>query len=560
MGTVTREILHWKDALRLLPSDRGIAVSLIDERNGAVTLLRASGSRAGDNSGLLVEAKRRSQPGRSYRDFGRSWEFGALAGSERLANDCFSGLDRDDGLMTISLPSRYEDLDTAFRGRLKPNQPLLAAVKAAFAAMEISGGIRFLPVFGRSGSGKSSATLEIGTHLPELHVEQLPRDAIENPQALGAALEGMWKRARDKKLVAVIDQYEEVAAQRTNVPSAFVESLSLLDRSSSKPRPTLFIWLTTDREFQASLEAATSRNRRILAENGFEVEGLPKSNWPAIIEETFRFHNQDRMLSDYEILDVDLMQISEEEATLGDAIELTGNRLAKYATTLHDLSTYQVIMLWPVTDGLRISRIQQFTDPRSGYKLNWDARYRQLNSDDQAQLPLREYNRARLYFDVRLVPIAAADLHPLCRDVDKIEVELGSSYLAQLKTTHLYSIVSGNWSPESYAPLRERESKRAAEARDWYTTVTTKPTQLGRRIALCFQKLGLSASYEQTISSTYGKVRADILVGRSPIAPANVILEMKAFSPENTMPSTIAAQVQTTLKRHAQFAGFLQRQ
>lgn len=342
---------------------------------------------------------------------------------------CFSGAVQDDVLMTISLPSRYENLDTAFRGRLKPNQPLLVAVKAAFSAMEISGGIRFLPVFGRSGSGKSSATLEIGTHLPDFHVEQLPRDAVENPQALGTALDGMWKRAKTKKLVAVIDQYEEVAAQRTNVPSAFVESLSLLDRATPKPRPTLFIWLTTDREFQGSLEAATSRNRRILAASGFEVEGLPKDNWPAIIEETFRFHNQERMLSDYEILDVDLAQIADEEESLGDAIELTGDRLAKHASTLHDLSTYQVIMLWPVTDGLRISRIQQFTDPRSGYKLNWDAWYRQLNVEDQSQLPLREFNRARLYFDVRLVPIAAADLHPLCRDIDKVKIELGISYL-----------------------------------------------------------------------------------------------------------------------------------
>jgi hypothetical protein len=396
--------------------------------------------------------------------------------------------------------------------------------------------------------------------LPGLHVESLARDAIEDPQALGAALDGMWKRAKDKRLVAVIDQYEEVAAQRTNVPSAFVESLSLLDRAVSKPLPTLFIWLTTDLEFQKSLEAATSRNRRILAATGFKVEGLPRSDWPAIIEDTFRFHNQDKMLSDYEVLDIDLKQIAENEATLGDAIETTGSRLAKYATTLHDLSTYQVVMLWPVTDGLRISRIQQFTDPRSGYKLNWDAWYRQLNSDDQNQLPLREFNRARLYFDVRLVPIAAADLHPLCRDIDKEKIELGSSYLAQLKSTHLYSIVSGNWSSESYAPLRERESKRATEARDWYSTVTTKPTQLGRRIALCLQELGLSAAHEQIITSSHGKVRADVIIDRSPVTPSNVILEMKAFSPENTMPSTIAAQVQTTLKRHAQFAGFLQRQ
>jgi hypothetical protein len=462
--------------------------------------------------------------------------------------------------MTISLPSRYEDLDTAFRGRLKPNQPLLAVVKAAFAAMEISGGIRFLPVFGRSGSGKSSATLEIGTHLPSLHVEQIPREAVENPGALGLALDGMWKRAKGKQLVAVIDQYEEVAAQRTNIPSAFVESLSLLDRASPKPKPTLFIWLTTDRDFQQSLQLATSRNRRILAEPDFEVEGVPKDQWPAIIEDTFRFHNEDKMLSDYEIIDSDLVDLADEEATLGDAIEVTGTRLAKYATTLHDLSTYQVVMLWPVTDGLRISRIQQFTDPRSGYKLNWDAWYRQLNKDDKAQLPLREFNRARLYFDVRLVPIAAADLHQLCKDIEKVDADLGKSYLAQLKSTHLYSIVSGNWSSDTYAPLRERDSKRGTDAKEWYATVTSKPTQLGRRIALCFKKLGLSAGHEQTINSPHGKVRADILVDRSPVAPANVILELKAFSPENTMPSTIAAQVQTTLKRHAQFAGFLQRQ
>ncbi|MES3109116.1 hypothetical protein [Sphingomonas aurantiaca] len=247
--------------------------------------------------------------------------------------------------MTISLPSRYEDLDAAFRGRLKPNQPLLAAVKAAFAAMEISGGIRFLPVFGKSGSGKSSATLEIGTHLPDLHVAQLPREAVENPQALGAALDQMLKDAGGKKLVAVIDQYEEVAAQRTNVPSAFVESLSLLDRSKPKPQPTLFIWLTTDRDFQSSLEHATSRNKRILADRGFEIEGLPKENWPAIIEETFRFHNQEKTLSDYEVLDIDLAEIAKDEDSLGDAIESTGVRLAKYATTLHDLSTYQIIML-----------------------------------------------------------------------------------------------------------------------------------------------------------------------------------------------------------------------
>lgn len=462
--------------------------------------------------------------------------------------------------MSVRLPSRYEDLDTAFRGRLKPNQPLLAAVKAAFASMEISGGIRFLPVFGESGSGKSSAALEIGTHLPDLHVEQLPRLAIENPGALSDVIKAMTRRAKGKRLVAVVDQYEEVAAQRNDVPSAFVESLSLFDRAAEKPHSTLFVWLTTSKDFQSALEAATSRNRRILSESGFEIVGLVKSDWPSIIEETFRFHNHEKQLSDYEILEGDIKDVADEEVTIGSAIEIVGGKLAKYATTLHDLSTYQVVMLWPVTDGLRISRIQQFTDPRSGYKLNWDAWFRQLNAEDQGQLPLREFNRARLYFDVRLVPIAAADLHPLCRDIDADKVDLGVSYLNQLKSTHFFSIISGNWTPDSYAPLRERESKRADAARDWYSTATSKPTQLGKRIALCLEKLGLPASYERTISSEYGKVRADVLVDRSPATPSNVIVEIKAFSPENTMPSSIASSVQTTLKRHAQFGGFLQRQ
>lgn len=204
--------------------------------------------------------------------------------------------------------------------------------------------------------------------------------------------------------------------------------------------------------------------------------------------------------------------------------------------------------------------MQQFTDARQGYKLDWNAWYRQMNSEDQQQLPVREYNRARLYFDMRLVPIAAADLHPLCRDLDNNDFSPGQSYLDRFESTHFFSIVSGKWNPDNFAPLRERESKRADEARDWYSTVTNQPTQLGRRIAKCFNSLGVTADYEQQISSKYSKVRADVLVNRSPVAPPNVIIELKAFSPENTMPSTICQSVATTLKRHAQFAGFLQRQ
>lgn len=462
--------------------------------------------------------------------------------------------------MSIRLPSRYEDLDAAFRGRLKPNQSLLGLVKKAFAGMEISGGVRFLPLFGQSGSGKTSASLEIGTHLPELHVEQISREAIEDSSILRVKLLEFTRRAKGKKLVIVIDQYEEVAAQRTAIPSAFVESLSLLDRDREFGYPVLFIWLTTSKEFQAALAHATSRNKRILLSEDFEIQTVTRSEWPSIIQETFQFHNQDRMLSDYEILDLDLSEISDDSPTLGSAIEETGIKLTNYATTLHDLSTYLVVMLWPVTDGLRITRIQQFTDPRQGYKLDWNSWYRQLNSDDQQQLPLREYNRARLYFDVRLVPIAAADIYPLCRNLDDDTYQPGESYLQRFKSTHFFSIVSGGWSAESYAPLRERESKRAADAKDWYAGVTTQPTALGKRLAKCLNLLNVPSNYEQGITSPHGKIRADILIDRTPIAPSNVIVEMKAFSPENTMPSTIASSVLTTLKRHAQFAGFLQRQ
>lgn len=462
--------------------------------------------------------------------------------------------------MSLRLPSRYEDLDLAFRGRLRPNQSLLDATKRAFSSMEISGGIRFLPVYGASGSGKTSAALEISTHLPDLHVELLSREVIETPSSLNSEVDRMKRNAEGKKLVAVVDQYEEVAAEKTSIPSKFVEALSILDRDRGRRDQVLFLWLTTSKEFQADLVRSTSRNKRILANEGFEISALEKSSWPETIQDTFQFHNQDKSLSDYEVLDGDLSEISDVSETLGSAIEATGEKLAIYATTLHDLSNYLVVMLWPVTDGLRISRLQQFTDPRQGYKLDWNSWYRQLNKDDQAQLPLREYNKARLYFDVRLIPIAAADLHPLCKDLDETDAPLGKSYLDRFEKTHFFSVVSGNWSTENYAPLRERESKRADDARTWYPTVTQKPTQLGRRISKCLEALGLSSDYEQTLSSPHSKIRADVLVDRSPVKPSSVIIELKAFSSENTMPSTVASSVLTTLKRHAQFAGFLQRQ
>ena len=462
----------------------------------------------------------------------------------------------------LKLPSRYEDLDLAFRGRLKPNQELLALVKTAYAGMQLSGGIRFLPIYGESGGGKSSAALELGTHLPDAHVFQLPRTAVESPAELAgvvAKVSDSLAHTSKKLMVAVVDQYEEVAAQKTAVPTSFVEALALLDRGELRNTRVLFIWLTTSRDFQKSLADATTRNRRILVKDNFVLQGPAKSDWPEIVEETFRFHN-DRDLSDFELIQEDLEQISREADTIGTAIEHVGLRLSQHVHSLHDLSTYQVIMLWPVTDGQRIARVQQFTDARQGYKLDWNAWYRQLNEDDRRQLPLRDLNRARLYFDLRLVPVAAADLHPLCKDLDNDEFVLHKSYLERFEKTHFFSIVKGIWDPTSYKPLRERESDRAEAARVWYESVTSSPTALGKRLARAFRELGLKADYEQNIASAHGKLRADVLVIRDSVTAQNAIIEMKVFSPSNTMPSSICEQVRITLRRHAQFAGFLARQ
>jgi hypothetical protein len=457
------------------------------------------------------------------------------------------------------LPSRYEDLDVAFRGRLRPDQHLIAAIKEAHQAMRISGGIRFLPIFGRSGSGKTSSASELGTHLPDVRVVSLPREAIDSAKILNDFLRReLLRRRQHQILIVLVDQYEEAAAQRMAVPTSFVETLSLLDRGEMGRERILCLWLTTSLEFRDQLVRATSRNERILLHPDFEIQGPARSEWPGIVEETFRFHNQDRSLADYRIINEDLHDISVETDTIGHAIEQTGIKLAEFVPGLHDLSTYQVVMLWPVTDGLRITRIQQFTDARQGYRLEWNAFYRQLNQDDQRNLPLRELNRARLYFDVRLVPIAAADLHFLCHDIEDENAKLQPSYLSRFARTHFFAVVTGTWVADAYSPLRERESRRAQDARDWYAKVTQNPVGLGRRIAACLRALHVDAEHERTLTSPHSRVRADVLVQR-PTEPTNVIVELKAFSAENTMPSTICSAVQTTLRRHAQFAGFISR-
>jgi hypothetical protein len=127
----------------------------------------------------------------------------------------------------INLPSRYEDLDQAFRGRLKPVDSLIQLVRQADAGMRVSGGIRFLPIYGQSGSGKTSAALELATHLPESRVVTLDRSALESREQLEKVLREEWgRRNAPKLLVAVVDQYEEAVATRGDVPTQFVEALS----------------------------------------------------------------------------------------------------------------------------------------------------------------------------------------------------------------------------------------------------------------------------------------------------------------------------------------------
>lgn len=462
--------------------------------------------------------------------------------------------------MRIVLPSRYESLDEAYRGRLIPNHDLLSLMNKANKSMMISGGIRFLPLYGESGAGKTSAAREISTHIPSAHTFVLDREEIEQRDQLVNRIIHEKNHNQGKILVAIIDQYEENVVGKERIPTQFVEYISLLDRTDFSETPILFIWLTTSLEFQQMLVTATSRNKRILLHNNFKITGPDKGDWHKIIDETFSFHNSENSLADYEILEEDIRKISLDFHTIGSAMEEVGVLLSDKITDIQNLSEYQVILMWPVTDGLRTQRVLQFSKPREGYKLNWEAWYRELNSEDRLQLPLKELNRTRLYFDVRVIPIRAADLHRLCNDLDNPEGRYGDSYVKRFMKTHFYQVVSDNWNEYEYTPLKERESKRAREAREWYENVTSKPTQIGRRLARVFNTSGLETTYEETLTSGYSSVRADIFIKRPGTQKPKVIIELKIFSAETTMPSSIKDAIKVTLRRHAQFAGFLQRQ
>jgi hypothetical protein len=462
--------------------------------------------------------------------------------------------------MNVRLPSRYEDLHESYRGRLMPNSNLLALVDSGFKSMQISGGIRFLPVYGESGSGKSCAAREIDSHMPQTKVFVLDRNEIENTDAL---LERVRLERRsieqNELLIAVVDQFEEIVSSKADIPTQFVEKISILDRTALREIPVLFIWLTTSHDFQNALADATVRNSRILLSRNFAVYGPDKELWPEIIKETFSFHNDEKPLADYQIIDQDLQEVAKNVDTIGASLQAVAERLSCELTSLQNLSEYRVSLVWPVSDALRSQRVLQFSRPRDGYTLNWDAWQTELNDEDRAQLPLRDFNRARLYFDVRVIPVRIADLHHLCIDLNNNSPKIGATYLERFSKTHLYHIISGTWSEYEYNPVRERESKRAEEARVWYSTITNEPTKLGKRLAAVLTILGLNARHEEDIISKYGAVRADVFVGPCEKVSKKQILELKVFAPENTMPSTIKDAIKVTLRRHAQFAGFLQR-
>lgn len=461
--------------------------------------------------------------------------------------------------MNISLPSRYEDLEEAYRGRLIPNENLNELVQKAVKSMSISGGIRFLPIYGESGSGKSCASREIDRHLPETCVFLLERDEIEDGNKLLERIE-KEKKSDDKCLIAVVDQFEEQVSGKEDLPSQFIEKLSIYDRNQLKNVPIIFIWLTTSKKFQETLQISTSRNRRILLEKDFEIKGPTVDSWPSIIQETFTFHNSEKPLSDYNVVEEDLYTVCENVVTVGEALGTVGELLSKRIPSLQNLSEYRVILVWPVADGTRMQRVLQFSRPREGYLLNWDAWRRELNEQDRKTLPLQQYNQTRLYFDFRIVPVRVADIHKLCENLDEDPEKFAKTYTDWFQKTHLYQLLYGNWDNYKYTPVKERESKRATAAKDWYLSVTSQPTKVGRRLALVLRQLGENAEYEKEISSKYSKVKADIFIEASDQNTKKQIVELKVYSSENTMPSSIKEQVKITLKRHAQLAGFIPRQ
>lgn len=122
-------------------------------------------------------------------------------------------------------------------------------------------------------------------------------------------------------------------------------------------------------------------------------------------------------------------------------------------------------------------------------------------------------------------------------------------------------MVAGSYNPQAASRLRARESKRADKAALWYEGVTGESVAIGRRLARIFSELGLKAEHEKDVRAGSHTVRTDVLVHRgAKSSPPKVLIELKAFSTQSTMPASIRDAVRGTLRKYAQLAGFLDRQ
>ncbi|WP_231556321.1 hypothetical protein, partial [Cryobacterium sp. MLB-32] len=81
---------------------------------------------------------------------------------------------------------------------------------------------------------------------------------------------------------------------------------------------------------------------------------------------------------------------------------------------------------------------------------------------------------------------------------------------------------------------------------------------LGERIARVFSLLGFESKHEGQLRSPHRNVRADIVVNREGAQQSIVCLELKAFSTDGTRPSSIRDAIRGTLRKYAQFAGFIE--
>lgn len=455
------------------------------------------------------------------------------------------------------LPSRFENLDPRFHVHLIPDRPLLNVTRSTIAAMHVAGGVRLLPVYGASGSGKTSAAMQLRSLSTEFQVFALEHDLISQGGLAQAVKREQNRRPGERACVGIIDQYEESVGDRNELVARFVGQLTSLDRSEIVQRPTLILWLTPSKEFQAALvESAREKNARLVSVDDFILQGPPRAEWAGIIDRTFEFHNAGMSLADVGFVRPQLDDAVDKSDTLGESINRVGEQLVTAFPVSNDLEQYRVIILWPVADTLSLSRVISLSDAREGYSFNWNKWYWELNLRDRAQLPHEALNLTRILVDLRVVPLPVGQMHPSFINLDAPHPALSAGALAPLARSHLAQIVQDRWDPSTYRPMAITSSDTALRAMRWYETVRRRPTDLGQRLALCLRQLGLDAQYESTIDSDFSVVRADVRVRKH---PRSDLIELKAFAPRSTNGSNIRYQIRATLRKYAQLGGLLGR-